>query len=72
MIEVVLLSIEVMEQKIRSIDKRVKKLEKTNDKYAAKHGHYNDGIYNLIQNLMDERDQLRRNIILMEEENANK
>ena len=68
MVGTVLLSIEVMEQKIRSIDERVKKLEKTNDNYAAKHGCYNEGIYNLIQNLMDERDQLRKNIILMEEE----
>lgn len=67
MIVTPLLSIEIMEQKIRSIDERVKKLEKTNDNYAAKYGHYNEGIYNLIQDLMDERDQLRRNIKLVEE-----
>lgn len=55
----VVLSREEIELKIRAIDERVARLEKTNDNYIANHGCYNDGIYQLIQNLMDQRDELR-------------
>lgn len=55
---IVVLSREEIELKIRAIDERVKKLEKTNDNYIARYGSYNDGIYKLIQNLMDQRDEL--------------
>jgi hypothetical protein len=55
-----LLSKEEVELKIRAIDERVVRLEKTNDNYVATHGCYNDGIYQLIQDLMEKRDELRK------------
>ena len=60
---ILLLSREEIELKIRAIDERVKRLENTNDNYIAKHGCYNDGIYQLIQNLMDQRDELGKQLI---------
>ena len=60
---ILLLSKDDIELKIRAIDERVKRLEKTNDNYITKHGCYSDGIYQLIQNLMDQRDELRRQLI---------
>lgn len=47
-----------IQTRIRHIDSRVKQLEKINDEYSAKHGIMNYGVYNKIQNLMDERDRL--------------
>lgn len=47
-----------IQTRIHHIDSRVKQLERINDEYSAKHGIMNYGIYNKIQNLMDERDRL--------------
>ena len=46
--------------RIQVIDTRVSQLERINSEWAAKHGCQNEGIYNLIQTLMDERDELIR------------
>lgn len=46
--------------RIQVIDTRVSQLERINDEWTAKHGCPNEGIYNLIQTLMDERDELIR------------
>ena len=54
---------EEIELKIKEIDNRVSRLEKTNDSYILKYGCYNDGIYQLIQNLMDQRDELRCQLV---------
>ena len=59
----IILSKDEIESKIRAIDDRIKKLEKTNDNYIERYGCYNDGIYQLIQNLMDQRDELRGYLI---------
>ena len=47
-----------IQTRIHHIDSRVKQLEKINDEYSVKHGIMNYGIYNKIQNLMNERDRL--------------
>lgn len=52
-----------IELKIRAIDERVARLEKTNDNYIARYGCYNDGIYQLIKDLMDQRDELRCQLV---------
>lgn len=45
-------------QQIHVIDNRVAQLERINDAYIADHGYQNERVYNLIQELMDERDAL--------------
>ena len=47
-----------IQTRIHHIDSRVKQLERINDEYSTKHGIMNYGIYNKIQNLMNERDRL--------------
>ena len=51
-----------VEARIKQIDSRVSKLEKINDEWMAKHGEMNNGIYTLIQSLMDEREELKRKL----------
>ena len=44
---------------IQAIDSRVRRLEATNDSYIARYGRPNEGIMELINKLMDEREELR-------------
>lgn len=44
---------------IQAIDSRIGRLEATNDSYMVRYGKPNDGIMELINELMDERDKLR-------------
>ena len=46
----------VLEQNIRAIDSRVKRLEKIQDEWMAKNGNMNSGIYDVIQRVMNQRD----------------
>ena len=48
----------VLEQNIKAIDSRVKRLEKIQDEWMAKNGTMNSGIYDMIQRLMNQRDSM--------------
>lgn len=43
---------------LQSIDNRVKRLERINDDWMARNGEINPGVYEQIQELMDQRDFL--------------
>lgn len=49
---------DMIRSRIREIDYRVAKLEKTHDNFIATHGEQSEGIMKLINDLMDERDKL--------------
>lgn len=56
---------EDLELRIRAIDSRVKNLEKVNDSYMASKGEVNNGILDLINNLMDQRDTFASQLMQM-------
>ena len=51
---------EKIQEKIKRIDRRVTALEKIADIWMSKHGSLNQGIFDQIQKLMDEREALRQ------------
>lgn len=51
---------EKIQEKIKRIDRRVTALEKIADIWMSKHGSMNQGIFDQIQKLMDERDVLHQ------------
>ena len=61
-------TVESIEARMRAIDERVATLEKCNDRHIARFGEYNYALYNSIQELMDERDELFKRKIKLEKE----
>lgn len=49
---------ELIRDQIKLIDSRVARLEKINGEWIGRYGEMNTGIYKLIQNLMDKRENL--------------
>ena len=61
-------TVESIKQRMIAIDARVATLEKCNDRHMARFGESNYAIYNSIQELMDERDQLYLELRKLESE----
>ena len=49
-----------IELRIKSIDSRVSALERIADIWMSKHGSINQGVFDQIQKLMDEREELHQ------------
>lgn len=54
------MTIEDINLRLKQIDSRVASIEKIQDAYTASHGEMNNGLYEKVQDLMDERERLFR------------